>query len=101
MENPIQERVRRAYQSGFEAGKKTKEADRHYENGVDWRILGVNCDCEHQIIPCADEAGEDSLYWERRKEYQGKKCETCGKFYKILTEEGNMDSKKSDWKPKN
>lgn len=89
-----QEKVERAYQSGFKAGKRRGEEGEKYVNGVDWRILGVTCDCGQEIIPCADEMDEDIVYWERRKEYQGQKCEVCDKFYRIVTEEGNMASKR-------
>lgn len=94
MKEPIQERVRRAYQSGFEAGKKQGLEGEKYLNGVDWRILGVNCGCSQEIIPCPDEAGEDLVYWERRRNFQGKSCELCGKKYTFVTEEGNMASKR-------
>ena len=63
-----------AYRKGFRDGKKHALPERTYENGVDWRILGVRCGCGEEIIPCPDDAGEDSLYWERRKQFQGKEC---------------------------
>lgn len=94
----IQERVRRAYQSGFDAGKKAGESGEKYKNGVDWRILGANCSCGQETIPCPDEAGEDIVYWERRKQYQGQICKGCNKPYSLVTEEGNMASKKEGWK---
>lgn len=87
--------VQNAYRKGFHAGKKSANPERTFENGVDWRILGVNCDCGQQIIPCADDFGEGSKYWETRQEFHGKECDSCGKRYTFVTEEGNMASKRA------
>lgn len=99
MENKIQERVRRAYQSGYEHGKKAKETE--YPDGVDWHIVGITCDCGQEVCPVADNAGEDIKLYELLAEYRGKKCEVCGKFYRLPVEEGTMASKKEGWSPKN
>lgn len=87
-----------AYKAGYNAGKRRGEEGPKFENGVDWHVLGVNCDCGQEIIPCADEAGEDIVLYERMAEYRGKKCENCSKYFRMVVEDGNMASKRAEEK---
>ena len=89
------DRIVEAYQKGFAAGKKRGEEGEHFKNGVDWRILVVNCGCGQEIIPCADEYDEDLVFFEKRAEFLGQKCEVCGEQYQCVMEEGNMASKRN------
>jgi hypothetical protein len=84
-----------AYRKGYEAGKKHKETK--FPDGVDWHIIGTRCDCQEEIIPVADNAGEDIYLYEKLdklKEMYKDKCDGCHKFVKIFHVEGNMASKK-------
>lgn len=103
MENPIQERVRRAYQSGYDRGLKRGEEGTKYPDGVDWHIIGTSCDCTNEVLPVADNAGEDIFLHEELKELREmykEKCTHCGEHTKIFYEDGNMASKKEGCKPK-
>lgn len=68
--------------------KKTK-----FPDGIDWHILGIDCKCGQDILPVADNAGEDINLYEKMEEYRGKKCEGCNSYFKLIVEEGNMASK--------
>ncbi len=99
----IQERVRRAYQSGWDAGLKRGKEGEKFPDGVDWHIIAVDCDCGQEQLPTADNAGEDINLYEQLEELKRdnkEKCSGCGKHKKIFFIDGNMASKKEGWKPK-
>lgn len=86
------------YKKGFAAGKKRGEEGSKYPDGVDWHVIGTSCDCMHEVIPVADNAGEDIFLYEKLaelREMYKEKCEDCGKSVKIFYEDGNMASKRA------
>lgn len=59
-----------------------------FEKGIDWNIVGINCNCQQEVMPVADELGEDINLNELLNEYRGKKCNDCGEAYRLLVEKG-------------
>lgn len=103
MKETIEERVRRAYQSGYHDGLKRSKEGEKFPDGVDWHIIAVECDCVQEQLPTADNAGEDVNLYEKldKLKHDNKdKCSGCGKHKKIFYIDGNMASKREDWKPK-
>ncbi len=96
----IQERVKRAYQSGFGNGLQRGMGGEKYPDGIDWHIIGTSCICMTQTLPVADNAGEDIFLFEEMSRLRENKCDGCGKYRKVFYEDGNMASKKEGWKPK-
>jgi hypothetical protein len=96
----MKEEAREAWKAGYAAGLKRGQEGEKFPQGVDWHIIGTECDCQHEVLPVADNAGEDiNLYEEmkylREVTYKDK-CEGCGKWVKIFYEDGNMASKKHE-----
>ena len=91
--------ILKAFNEGYRKGFKRGAEGSAFPDGVDWHIIGTLCDCQSEVIPVADNAGEDIKLYEKldelRNEIYKDKCETCHKFVKVFYEEGNMASKRN------
>ena len=61
--------------------KKTK-----FPDGVVWNTLGVDCKCGQEIIPVADNKGEDCNLRDEMDLYRGSRCTVCGEKYGLIVE---------------
>lgn len=91
----MKQETHEAYKNGYEAGLKRGKEGTAFPDGVDWHIIGTECDCMTQTLPVADNAGEDINLYEEMNELRREPCENCGKYLKVFYEDGNMASKKN------